>query len=167
MNSKLYGASDVAFRQYMVSTLEGIKHAVEGLDDMDEDNIVVGKSIMGIDGTFSKEDDSPVKPEDLALGKVAFVNGKKVVGKAIVTKFELTIADDDGTGTGAVTVDGQPYSAPIELGAGEIVKLKATAASGSEFTKWTVDSVDSDEGDEFDFEMPGDDCVVSAVFDLE
>lgn len=43
-------------------------------------NIVKGKSIFGIIGTFSSETTKPITADDVLSGKVGFVNGTKITG---------------------------------------------------------------------------------------
>lgn len=165
-NNNLYNHDNAAFRQFVGHTLMGIKQEIAALDDLSEANIKMGAKIIGYVGTYTQENALvAADATDIAEGKVAYVNGQKIVGVAGIAKYALTVAGD-GTGSGTFTVDGDAYVAPVDYKAGAEVELVATPAEGSNFVKWTVGAETVSTEATFTYTMPKGATTITATFDL-
>jgi hypothetical protein len=165
----VYCNDNVAFRQYVGNTLTAIKQEIANLDGVDEANIKSGVTILGFEGTYTNEDVADAATAlDIAEGKVAYVNGKRIVGVAGIEKYTLTV-DKAGTGTstGSVTVDGDAYVAPIDFKAGSEIELVATPDAGSIFVNWTVGGAEVSTETTFSYTMPKAATTIVANFDSE
>lgn len=166
MAKNLYNQDNAQYRQFVYQTLQGILNNIAALNDLSATNIKSGAKILGYTGTFSDEAVSPATAVDIAEGKIAYVNGVKIVGVAGIAEYALTVATG-GTGTGAVTVGGVAYTVPVDFKAGVSAELVATADAGSHFVKWTVDGVDVSTDDTYAYSMGKAAKTITAVFDLD
>jgi hypothetical protein len=165
-NTNLYNHDNAAFRQFVGQTLMGIKQEIAALNDLSADNIRLGATILGYTGTYTQENALvAADASDIAEGKVAYVNGQKIIGVAGIANYALTVAAD-GTGAGAVTVGGDAYVAPVDYKAGAEVELVATPAEGSNFVKWTVGAETVSTEATFTYTMPKGATTITATFDL-
>jgi len=164
----VYSQDNVAFRQYVHNTLNAILREIGELDGVDEANIKSGVDILGYTGTYTNEAVNAATASDIAEGKIAYVNGVKIIGVAGITEYALTIDETGtGTGTGTVTVNGVAYVAPVDFVAGTEVELIATPTAGSEFVNWTVDGVEVSTEATFAYTTTKAAVTVVANFDLE
>ena len=164
----VYSQDNVAFRQYVHNTLNAILREIGELDGVDEANIKSGVDILGYTGTYTNEAVNAATASDIAEGKIAYVNGVKIIGVAGITEYALTIDETGtGTGTGTVTVNGVAYVAPVDFVAGTEVELIATPTVGSEFVNWTVDGVEVSTEATFVYTTTKAAVTVVANFDLE
>ncbi len=165
----LYCQDNAAYRQFVGHTLLAIKQEIANLDNVDESNIKSGVKILGFTGTYTNEDAADaVTPLDIAEGKVAYVNGQRIVGIAGIMKYTLTVDETGtGTGTGSVTVNGDAYIAPVDFKAGENIELVATPDVGSVFVNWTIDGVEVGVETNYTYTMSKANKTIVANFDLE
>lgn len=164
----VYSQDNVSFRQYVYNTLNAILREIGELDGVDEANIKSGVKILGYTGTYTNETVNAATSLDIAEGKIAYVNGTKIVGVAGIAKYALTVDETGtGTGTGSVTVDGNAYVAPVDFVAGAEVELIANPDEGSIFVNWTVDGVEVSDEPTFTYTMPKSAKTVVANFDSE
>jgi hypothetical protein len=165
----LYCQDNAAYRQFVGHTLLAIKQEIANLDNVDEANIKSGAKILGFIGTYTNEDVADaVTPLDIAEGKVAYVNGQRIVGVAGIMKYTLTVDETGtGTGTGSVTVDGVAYTVPVDYVAGAEVTLVATPDAGSVFVNWTIDGVEVGTETTYTYTMSKANKTIVANFDLE
>ena len=168
----LYCQDNARYRQFignsmgaLIEQAEELKDAILNQTGIIPESIKVGEDILGVIGTFTGDADAIAL--DIAEGKIAYVNGVKITGKAGIAEYALTIDGTGGSGIGSVTVDGDDYTVPVDYKAGSEVELVATADAGSVFVKWTVNAVDVSEEATFTYTMPTQATTVVAVFDLE
>lgn len=168
----LYCDDNPNFRQFLQNSLDHLNQQAQILNDalLDQVGVVAeviktGENILGVVGTYTADADATAL--DIAAGKIAYVNGQKIIGTAGIAEYALTIDATGGTGTGTVTVDGTAYTIPVNYKAGSEVELVATADGGSEFVKWTIGGVDVSTDATFTYTMPTQATTVVAVFDLE
>ena len=162
----VYSQDNVAFRQYVYNTLNAILYEIGELDGVDEENIKSGVKILGYTGTYTNEAANAATASDIAEGKIAYVNGQRIVGVAGIATYDLTV-DEAGTGTGSVTVDGDDYTVPISFISGAEIELVATADEGSVFVNWTVDEVEVSDKATFTYTMPKAATTIVANFNSE
>lgn len=186
----LYCQDNVAYRQYMGASMASLieesqtvqtevtetkadvaemKNIITSIENLDATNIKSGVTILGYTGTFTNEEVVNVPTAlDIAAGKIAYVNGVKIVGVAGIAEYTLTIDETGtGTGTGSVTVDGDAYAAPVDYVAGAEVELVATPDAGSEFVNWTVGGVEVSTEATYTYTMPKAATTIVANFNLE
>lgn len=164
----VYSQDNVAFRQYVYNTLNAILYEIGELDGVDEANIKSGVKILGYTGTYTNEAVNAATALDIAEGKIAYVNGTKIVGVAGIATYALTVDEiGTGTGTGSVTVDGDAYTVPVDFVAGAEVELVATPDAGSVFVNWTVGGVEVSDEVAFTYTMPKAASTIVANFNLE
>ena len=164
----VYSQDNVAFRQYVYNVLNAILREIGELDGVDEANIKSGVDILGYTGTYTNEVAGvAATASDIAEGKVAYVNGTRIVGVAGITEYALTIDEaGTGTGTGSVTVDGNAYVAPVDFVAGAEIELIATPDAGSVFVNWTVGGVEVSDEATFTYTTTKAAVTVVANFNL-
>ena len=162
----VYQQDNAAYRQRILNMLEAIKNEVAGIDGLSAANLKSGVQLLGFTGTYTDEAVNAATALDIAEGKIAYVNGAKIVGVAGIAEYALTV-DETGTGTGAgsVTVDGNAYDAPVDYVAGSEVELVANPDEGSIFVNWTVDEVGVSDEPTFTYTMPKSAKTVVANFD--
>lgn len=165
----VYNQDNASYRQFVFQTLNAILYEISQLNDLDPANIKLGANILGYTGTYTTEDVADaVTALDVAAGKVAYVNGVKIVGVAGIAEYALTIDEvGTGTGTGTVTVDGNAYATPVDYKAGSEVELIATPAVGSVFVNWTIDGVEVSTEATYTHTMETSAVTVVANFNLE
>lgn len=165
MKRSVYCSDNVAYRQFVYNTLKTILWSIENIGELDSDSLKTGVEYLGFVGTFTKEDENiAATAGDIAEGKVAYVNGERIVGVGVLTEYELTITVGDN---GAVKVNGDNYSAPVEFGAGAEIELEAIADGNYEFDKWVIDGTDSGEDAKFTYTMPKKAVTIAAHFKAE
>lgn len=168
MSHGLYCQDNASYRQFVYQTLNAILYEISQLNDLDPANIKLGAKILGYTGTYTTEDlADAVTALDIAEGKVAYVNGERIVGVAGIAEYALTVGANTGTGTGSVTVDADPYVAPVDYKAGSEVTLVATPDVGSVFTNWTIDGSEVSTDETYVYTMETADVTIVANFDLE
>lgn len=176
----LYCQDNAAYRQFIGANMASLVDRsltlntsvadaiaiVSTIPNLDAGNIASGEVLLGITGTYTNEAVNAATALDIAEGKIAYVNGTKIIGVAGIVEYALTISNG-GTGTGSVTVDGNAYAAPVDYVAGAEVELIATPDAGSVFVNWTVDGVEVSDKPTFTYTMPKSAKTVVANFDLE
>ncbi|MDD3383941.1 MAG: hypothetical protein PHX46_03945 [Bacilli bacterium] len=139
----VYQQDNAAYRQRILNMLEAIRNEVAGIDGLKAENLKSGVKLLGFTGTYTDEAINAATALDIAEGKIAYINGVKIVGVAGISEYALTVDETGtGTGTGSVTVDGDAYAAPVDYVAGSEVELVATPDAGSIFVNWTVGGVE-------------------------
>ena len=176
----VYCQDNAAYRQYIGSSMDALITRSLTLNDSVTDavaiistipnlevaNIASGEVIMGLTGTYTNEEVAVAATAlDIAEGKIAYVNGVKIVGVAGIAEYALTVGNG-GTGAGSVTVDGNAYAAPVDFVAGTEVELIATPDAGSVFVNWTVGGAEVSAEAIFTYTMPKAAVTVVANFDL-
>lgn len=165
MARNLYSNDNAAFRQFVGGTLQGIKQEIANIDNLDPANIKSGTKILGYTGTYTNEEVNVAATAlDIAAGKVAYINGERIVGVAGIAEYTFTLGAAEGTGTGNVTVDGDAYTNPIDYVAGSEIELIATPDAGSVFAGWKIGAdIVSDEA-EFIYTMEMAAVTIIPVF---
>lgn len=163
----VYQQDNAAYRQRILNMLEAIRNEVAGIDGLKAENLKSGVKLLGFTGTYTDEAVNAATALDIAEGKIAYVNGTKIVGVAGIVEYALTVDETGtGTGTGSVTVDGDAYTAPVDFVAGTEVELVATPDAGSVFVNWTVGGVEVSTEATFTYTMPKAAVTVVANFNL-
>ncbi len=99
MGRNVYCSDNVAYRQFVYNTLKAILQEVGDVDigehiafvqntlneilsgvTLEAGDIRYGASAFGVVGTFTEAGEDAAVAEDIALGKIAYVNGQKIVG---------------------------------------------------------------------------------------
>lgn len=164
----VYQQDNAAYRQRILNMLEAIRNEVAGIDGLSASNLKSGVQLLGFTGTYTDEAVNAATALDIAEGKIAYVNGAKIVGVAGIAEYALTVDETGtGTGTGSVTVDGVAYVAPVDFVAGAEIELVATPDTGSVFVNWTVGGVEVSTEATFTYTMPKAATTIVANFDLE
>lgn len=109
MGRNVYCSDNVAYRQFVYNTLKAILQEVGDVDigehiafvqntlneilsgvTLEAGDIRYGASAFGVVGTFTEaeEDDDPATAGDIVVGKVAYVNGEKIVGTLEIEEDE-------------------------------------------------------------------------------
>lgn len=164
----VYNQDNASYRQFVFQTLNAILYEISQLNDLDPANIKLGTNILGYTGTYTTEDVADaITALDVAVGKVAYVNGQKIVGVAGIAEYALTIDETGtGTGTGSVIVDGDAYTVPVDYKAGSEIELIATPAEGSVFVNWTVGGQPVSTEATYTYTMETADVTVVANFNI-
>lgn len=166
-SNNLYCQDNAKYRQRLGNTLTAIEQEIANLNNLDEANIKSGVKILGYVGTFTNEElADAVTALDIAEGKVAYVNGERIVGVAGIAEYTLTI-NEAGTGLGSVTVNGDAYTIPIDYKAGNEIELVATPDEGSVFVNWTVDGIEVSDEATYTYTITTSDVTIVANFNLE
>ena len=124
-----------------------VKKITAGIDsDIKAANIVTGKNIMGVAGTFSSTSNGATA-SDILSGKEAFVNGSKVtgnmpnIGKQAINlttstrSVSISKGYHDGTGTASIPSDYYPVNST------NTTATASTVLSGSKFVNATGTAV--------------------------
>ncbi len=158
--------NDTADIKTLITTMET---TIAEIANLAPENIKSGVSILGNAGTFTTEDVATAATAlDIAVGKVAYVNGTQVVGLAGIAEYTLTVDETGtGTGTGSVTVDGDAYVAPVDFKAGSEIELVATPDVGSVFVNWTIGGLEVGTEATYTHTMETVDVTIVANFNLE
>lgn len=128
----------IAAGQYLTGA-----QTIVGDADLVAANIVTGKNIFNVAGTFSKESTNPIAAENVLKDKIGFVNGTKVTGtmpnngsvsQALAAGGSYTIPKGYHDGTGKVTANSLASQTDGTAVAGDILSGKTAYVDGAKVT---------------------------------
>lgn len=136
-------AQTIAAGQYLSGA-----QTIAGDTDLVAGNIVKGKEIFGVTGTFSTEATNPITAADILVGKIGFVNGSKVTGtmanngavsQALNCGGSYTIPAGYHNGSGKVTANSLASQTSATAKAAMLIKGYTAWVDGSKITGTMTD----------------------------